>query len=51
MKAITDRIRVVLFGIAVALLGIVNPSKALQVANAVLNREQWVNEEIDSLAK
>jgi len=38
MKPITDRIRVFLFGITVAFLGLVNPSKALQTAFNVLEK-------------
>ena len=36
MKPITDRIRVFLFDITVALLGLINPAKALQTAYQVL---------------
>lgn len=36
MKPITDRIRVFLFGITVAFLGLVNPAKALQSVQQVL---------------
>lgn len=40
MKAVTNRIRVFLFGITVAFMGLVNPAKALQSAYQVLeNRE------------
>ena len=37
MKPITDRIRVFLFGITVAILGLINPSRALQSAHEVLD--------------
>lgn len=37
MKPITDRVRVFLFGIAVAVLGLINPSKALQTAERAIN--------------
>lgn len=32
MKAVTDRIRVFVFGISIACMGLVNPRKALQTA-------------------
>ena len=38
MRFVTDRIRVFLFGIAVAVIGLVSPSKALQTAYDVLDR-------------
>jgi hypothetical protein len=37
MKFITDRIRVFLFGVSIAILGLINPSKALQTAHSVLD--------------
>lgn len=40
MKPITDRIRVVLFGITVAFLGLVNPSNALQSVQQVLGERE-----------
>ena len=40
MKPITDRIRVFLFGITVAFLGLVNPAKALQNAYQVLGERE-----------
>ena len=40
IKAVTDRIRVFLFGIVVAVMGLVNPSFALRVTAAVLNDYQ-----------
>lgn len=40
MKPITDRIRVFLFGITVAFLGLVNPAKALQTAYQVLGERK-----------
>lgn len=51
MKAITDRLRVFVFGISVAFLGLVSPSKTLIAVNAVLNRQGWIDEEIDQLHK
>ena len=39
MNFITDRIRVVLFGITVAILGMISPSRALQSAQEVLDRQ------------
>lgn len=39
MKQITDRVRVFLFGITVAVMGLINPSKALQTVDQVLNKE------------
>ncbi len=38
MRFITDRVRVFLFGICIAFLGIVNPGKAMQTAYIVLAR-------------
>lgn len=38
MKPITNRIRVFLFGISVALLGLINPAKALQSAYQALEK-------------
>jgi hypothetical protein len=38
MRFITDRIRLVLFGIAVAFLGVISPSKTLQIVYKVLDR-------------
>ena len=40
MKPITDRIRVFLFGITVAFLGLVNPAKVLQTAYQVLGERE-----------
>lgn len=40
MKPITNRIRVFLFGITVAFLGLVNPAKALQTAHQVLGERE-----------
>lgn len=40
MKPITDRIRVFLFGITVAFLGLVNPTRALQTAYEVLEKRE-----------
>jgi hypothetical protein len=37
MKAITNRLRVFAFGIAVAFLGLVDPAKALQAVDEVLS--------------
>lgn len=37
MRFITDRIRVFLFGIAIALLGLYNPKKAVQAAADALD--------------
>ena len=51
MKAITDRLRVFVFGIAVAFLGLWNPGKTLIAVNAVLNRQDWVDAEIDRVSK
>ena len=36
-KAVTDRIRVFLFGIAISIMGLFSPSFALRVTHAVLN--------------
>ena len=33
-----DRIRLVLFGIAVSILGVISPSKTLQIVHNVLDR-------------
>jgi hypothetical protein len=38
MKFITDRIRLVLFGIVVAFLGVISPSKTVQLVYKVLDR-------------
>ena len=51
MKAITDRLRVFVFGIAVAFLGLWNPGKTLIAVNNVLNRYEEVDAEIDRLHK
>jgi hypothetical protein len=37
MNPITDRIRVFLFGISIAFMGLVNPMKALQTVDRVFN--------------
>lgn len=37
MRHVTDRIRVFLFGICIAILGLYNPNKALQTAHSVLD--------------
>lgn len=37
MRFVTDRIRVFLFGIAIALLGLYNPEKAVQAAARALD--------------
>ena len=49
MKMITDRLRVFAFGIAVAILGLVNPGRALQAVADVLNRQDYINKEVDRL--
>lgn len=36
MRVITDRVRVFLFGIAIAVLGLINPAKALDTAEDAL---------------
>lgn len=51
MKAVTDRLRVFAFGIAVAFLGLWNPGKTLVAVNNVLNRCDIVNDEVDKLHK
>jgi hypothetical protein len=51
MKAITNRLRVFAFGIAVAFMGLVSPSKTLIAVNAVLNRQDWIDAEVDALHK
>ena len=38
MRHVTDRIRVFLFGICIAVMGLYKPSKALQTAHDVLDR-------------
>ncbi len=48
---ITDRIRVFLFCLFAAFLALINPSKTLQIVNAVLNRQDWIDTEIDRLHK
>jgi hypothetical protein len=40
MKFITDRIRLVLFGIAVSILGVISPSKTLQILHRVLDKHE-----------
>ena len=37
MRFITDRIRVFLFGVAIAILGLWNPSKAVRAASDALD--------------
>jgi len=39
MKSVTNRIRVFLFGIFVAILGLINPEKALQSVARALGEE------------
>jgi hypothetical protein len=51
MKQVTDRLRVFAFGIFVAFAGLVNPSKTLQAVDAVLNRQDWIDAEVDQLHK
>jgi len=51
MKAFTDRLRVFAFGIFVAFAGLVNPSKTQQAVDAVFNRQDWIDSEIDRLHK
>lgn len=41
MKPITDRIRVFLFGIVVAVLGLINPRKTLQTVYQVLEKCEY----------
>jgi hypothetical protein len=38
MRFITDRIRLVLFGMAVIFLGVINPKKTLESVHEVLDR-------------
>ena len=38
MKSITDRIRLVLFGITVIFLGVISPKSTLQAVHRVLDR-------------
>jgi DNA-binding NarL/FixJ family response regulator len=51
MKAITNRLRVFAFGISVAFLGLISPSKTLQAVDAVLNRQDWIDKEIDRVSR
>ena len=51
MKAITDRLRVFAFGIAVAFCGLWNPGKTLIAVNNVLNRYEEVDTAVDNLHK
>lgn len=39
---ITDRIRVFLFGITVAVLGLINPSEALKSIGLVMKNGHWL---------
>ena len=50
-KPVTNRIRVFAFGIAVAFMGLISPSKTLQAVDAALNRQGWIDSEVDRLAK
>lgn len=49
MRIITDRLRVFAFGIAVSILGLINPSRALQAVADVLNRQDYIDREVDRL--
>ena len=40
MRVITDLVRVFLFGLAIAVLGLINPTKALDTAQDALDR-RW----------
>jgi hypothetical protein len=40
MKFITYRIRMVFFGIAVSILGVISPLKTLQIVHNVLDRRK-----------
>ena len=40
MKFITDRIQLVLFGIAVSILGVISPSKTVEILHNVLDRRK-----------
>jgi hypothetical protein len=40
VRFFTDRIRVLLFGVTIVILGMINPSKTLQSVHDVLDR--WV---------
>lgn len=41
MKFLTDRIRVVFFGIVIIFLGLIDPAKALQSVHKVLDRREY----------
>jgi hypothetical protein len=49
LKPITDRLRVFAFGIVVAFMGLISPSKTLQTVDRVLNARDRIDAEIDRL--
>jgi hypothetical protein len=51
VKAITNRLRVFAFGIAVAFMGLISPDKTIQAVDAALNRQDSIDSEVDRLAK
>lgn len=51
MNFVTDRLRFFLFGIVVSFMGLVSPSKTLQALKSVVNRQDWIDSEIDKLSK